>query len=705
MQNFVNRLKLKTKQIIDTAAGGSTNFSIATGIKKIIEAIAANEHLELYDRTVSQPEGKIDLKLANQVVIMEDQIKAEVERRLKGMNLGTHTVAQVQPAQAMVCEICGGPHFAIHCVATAEQVEAIKFLRQNNPYSNTYNPGWKNHPNFSWKDQQGNAPKQVPQQQQYMPQQQPPYQQQYQSPQQSYQQQGPKKANWEIAIEKMAVQNVKFQEETRNNKRNTNASIKNLELQLGQIAQQITSSQAPSALPSATMTNPREHNNVSAVTTRSGKATEVLEKRVEEEDTLLEMDLEILENKTPPAEVILKPVVKEKPIEPKPIIKLPFPQRNKKQKQDEKNFQKFVEMFRKLEINIPFSEALDQMPIYAKFMKDIISKKHTIDTDSVILTETCSAILQGMKIPVKKPDRGSVTIPCTIGDRSFKRALIDLGASVSLMPLSIYRKLGIGRVQDTRMTLQFADHSVKKPFGIVEDVLVKVDKFVFPVDFVILEMPEDEEIPLILGRPFLEIGRCMIDIENGTMTLKVYDEELKINVRNTMKHKEDIGTNHSVEVINQIVADNIQSSFPESPLERVMCLSTGEIEDNGSEKEKEILALLDAQPPWLKSKPHRWEDLRGSPETETEKGNKTGTSSELKQLPVNLKYVFLESGEKCPAIINPELNEKDEEKLIQVLKRHRSAIGWTIEDIKGISPTVCMHKILMEDNQKPVVQP
>ncbi|XP_058784530.1 uncharacterized protein LOC131659340 [Vicia villosa] len=213
---------------------------------------------------------------------------------------------------------------------------------------------------------------------------------------------------------------------------------------------------------------------------------------------------------------------------------------------------------------MPFSEALEQMPIYAKFMKDIISKKRTTDTDSVILTETCSAILQGMKIPVKKPDRGSVTILCTIGDRSFKRALIDLGASVSLMPLSIYRKLGIEGVQDTRMTLQFADHSVKKPFGIVEDVLVKVDKFVFPVDFVILEMPEDEEIPLILGRPFLETSRCMIDIENGTMTLKVYDEELKINVRNTMKHKEDIGTNHSVEVINQIVADNIQSSFPES---------------------------------------------------------------------------------------------------------------------------------------------
>lgn len=86
-------------------------------------------------------------------------------------------------------------------------------------------------------------------------------------------------------------------------------------------------------------------------------------------------------------------------------------------------------------------------------MKDIISKKRSIEGEPVMLTETYSAILHGLKIPVKKKDRGAVTIPCTIGDRSFKKALIDLGASVSLMPLSIYKKLELGKVQDTRMTL------------------------------------------------------------------------------------------------------------------------------------------------------------------------------------------------------------------------------------------------------------
>ncbi|XP_050897459.1 uncharacterized protein LOC127104313 [Lathyrus oleraceus] len=118
-------------------------------------------------------------------------------------------------------------------------------------------------------------------------------------------------------------------------------------------------------------------------------------------------------------------------------------------------------MFKKLEINIPFSEALEKMPIYAKFMKDIISKKRSTNIDPIIQTEICSAILQGMKIPVKKKDRGSITISCTIGDQKFKKALIDLGASMSLMSLSIYKKFGLDTIQDTRMTLQFVNRSVR----------------------------------------------------------------------------------------------------------------------------------------------------------------------------------------------------------------------------------------------------
>ncbi|XP_050889668.1 uncharacterized protein LOC127094955 [Lathyrus oleraceus] len=193
------------------------------------------------------------------------------------------------------------------------------------------------------------------------------------------------------------------------------------------------------------MTDSCEHDNVNMVVTRSGKSTEEPEENSAEEDGLLEVDLEIEETKNPEEEVVIMPV-KGKEKASKPIIKLPYPPRQKKKDQHENNFEKFLEMFKKLEINIPFSEALEQMPIYAKFMKDNTSKKRSTNVDPVILTETCSVILQGMKIHVKKKDRGSVTIPCCIGDRKFKKAIIDLGASVSLMPLPIYKKLGLGTV-------------------------------------------------------------------------------------------------------------------------------------------------------------------------------------------------------------------------------------------------------------------
>ena len=119
-------------------------------MKKIIEAIAANEHMELYERVVSKPEGVINLKLEiNKKLKIEEAIVAEVEKKMKAMNMGTQQVAQVQQVQKVACEICSGPHNTVQCLAMSQQIEGIKFLRKNNPYSNTYYPGWKTHPNFS----------------------------------------------------------------------------------------------------------------------------------------------------------------------------------------------------------------------------------------------------------------------------------------------------------------------------------------------------------------------------------------------------------------------------------------------------------------------------------------------------------------------------------------------------------------------------
>ena len=179
-------------------------------------------------------------------------------------------------------------------------------------------------------------------------------------------------------------------------------------------------------------------------------------------------------------------------------LPIPFPQRLKKINVDDQ-FSKFLSIFKQLHINIPLIEDLEQMPKYAKFLKDIISKKRKLEEhETIMLTEESSAILQKKLLPKLKDPR-SFTIPCTIGKSYFDRAFCDLGASINLMPLFVFRKLGLGEVKPTTISLQLADRSIKYPRGVIEDILVKVDKFIFRANFIVLDMDEDEEIPLILG--------------------------------------------------------------------------------------------------------------------------------------------------------------------------------------------------------------
>ncbi|XP_070045378.1 uncharacterized protein [Nicotiana tomentosiformis] len=160
------------------------------------------------------------------------------------------------------------------------------------------------------------------------------------------------------------------------------------------------------------------------------------------------------------------------------------------------------------QVNIPLINALRKMPGYAKMMKDLMSRKFDFqDLSTVTLTQTCSAVVT-RPIAEKLLDPWSFTIPCTIGSYAFAKALWDLGPSINLMPLAIYKRLGIGRERPTSMLLHLADRTVKRPLGILDDVLVQVGKFVFPIDFVILDCRVDEEIPIILGRPLLATGRA-----------------------------------------------------------------------------------------------------------------------------------------------------------------------------------------------------
>ncbi|XP_050908681.1 uncharacterized protein LOC127122384 [Lathyrus oleraceus] len=175
-------------------------------------------------------------------------------------------------------------------------------------------------------------------------------------------------------------------------------------------------------------------------------------------------------------------------------------------------------------------EALEKIPMYKKFMEEVMAEKKPTIEESVAMKEKCSASSLGKKIPNKQKDPRIVTISCTIKERTFKKVLIDYGDSVSLMSLSIYHKLGIKNVSDTKTNLKFVAHSRKDAYGITEDVLVKIEDLSFPVDFVIMDIPEDEETPIILGRPFMQTSRCNLDMDQGTITLKVYDKEITLNV-------------------------------------------------------------------------------------------------------------------------------------------------------------------------------
>lgn len=248
---------------------------------------------------------------------------------------------------------------------------------------------------------------------------------------------------------------------------------------------------------------------------------------------------------------------------------LPYPHRIQKQKLD-KQFGKFMDIFRSLHINIPFVDMLEQMPKYVKFLKEILTNKRKFEEhETVMLTEECSALLL-KKLPPKLRDPGSFTIPCTIGNVHFDKVLCDLGASVNLMPFSIYKKLGLGEVKPTTVHLQLADRSIKYPRGVVEDVLIKVDKLIFPVDFIVLDMEEDREVPLILGRPFLATSRTLIDVHQGKLILRVEDEQVEFTVFDAMKHPSELDTCFKISVLDNVMAKNVEESYTISPLENCL---------------------------------------------------------------------------------------------------------------------------------------
>ena len=211
----------------------------------------------------------------------------------------------------------------------------------------------------------------------------------------------------------------------------------------------------------------------------------------------------------------------------------PFPQalRSKKKASQQAGI---LEVLRQVKVNIPLLDIIKQVSAYAKFLKDLCTIKKGLGIEKkAFLTEQVSAIILS-KNPVKYKDPGSPTILVNIGGTCIDKSLLDLGASVNLLPYSVYMQLGLGELKPTNITLSLADRSVKIPKGIVEDVLVKVDKFYYPVDFVVLHTERIENgpnhVPIILGRPFLATANAIINCRNGVMQLTFGNKTLELNI-------------------------------------------------------------------------------------------------------------------------------------------------------------------------------
>ena len=419
----------------------------------------------------------------------------------------------------------------------ANTVGQYKPQQPNAPYGNTYNSNWRNHPNLSWRP---NPPAYVP----------PGAKPQFGSTSQP--QPPPSSSPVEQAILNLSKVVGNFVEEQKGinvqlaqrietientlNKRidglesNLNQKIDNLQYSITKI-NKLLEVQERGRFPSQTLPNPKGIHEVGSsnnsgmdevkaiITLRSGKEVDqLMPKPIQETKKGEEMHSEHILLKEDSMKYSIPPL---------------FPQalRGKKKASQQAGI---LEVLRQVKVNIPLLDIIKQVPAYVKFLKDLCTIKKGLGIEKIeFLTEQVSAIIQSRN-PVKYKDPGSPTISVNIGGNCIDKSLLDLEASVNLLPYSVYKKLGLGELKPTNITLSLADRSVKIPKGIVEDVLVKIDKFYYPVDFVVLDTEpianEPNHVPIILGRPFLTTANAIINCRNGVMQLTFGNMTLELNI-------------------------------------------------------------------------------------------------------------------------------------------------------------------------------
>ncbi|CAN6721052.1 unnamed protein product [Malus baccata var. baccata] len=508
--------------------------------------------------------------------------------------------------------------------------------------------------------------------------------------------------------------------------------VDELEKQVGQIAEFIGQFREQGKLPSLTVVNPMGgFESAKAMSLRSGKqvgsdpqpsksrSNEVEELIIEEEEqgmptTRIEAPLS-----QPPKQSNSANKGKEVPIVINSNVvppNVPFPCRFMQSKKDEVE-KDILETFRKVQVNIPILDAIKQVPRYAKFLKELCTTRKRISTKEVVkVGENVSAILQ-RKLPLKCKDPSSFTIPCVIGNTRFESAMLDLGASINVMPYSIYASMNLEELKNDGVIIQLADRSNAYPKGVLEDVLVQVNHLIFPADFYVLEMDESDHapsLPILLGRPFMKTAWTKIDVFNGTLTMEFDGEVINFNLSDSMKYPSDNHSCFAVDVIDSLAHDHfdkLNDDALELVIARGMDMQNIEVVTMHTHDMHEfslavpliddvieMVATLESLPP----QSGKFLD----PILSLVSANKMPPSVvqpptlELKPLPSHLKYVFLGDDETLLVIISSSLTAQEEDKLVRVLKEYKTSIGWTLADIKGISPTTCMHRILLEKGSK-----
>ncbi|GJU62153.1 reverse transcriptase domain-containing protein [Tanacetum coccineum] len=405
----------------------------------------------------------------------------------------------------------------------------------------------------------------------------------------------------------------------------------------------------------------------------------------------------------------------------------------------------------KFEITLPMP--LCTSPKFGITLKTLIGNKEKLsELARTPLNENCSAVILN-KLPKKLGDPGRFLIPCEFTGITTCNALADLGASINLMPYSVWKSLSLSDLTPTCMTLELADRSITEPIGIAEDVFVNVGKFQFPADFVVVDFEPDPRVPLILGRCFLKTSHALIDVYEGEITLRVGKEAITFNLDQTSKYTADYNhmTVNKIDVIDMACDEYSQevlgfssvvaSGNPTPYFEPIVSTASpnltpfgdsdfllfeeadsflaleddptsSEVDPTYQDPEGDILileAILNSEPPpplpnHEQYMPEVRKELKLCEAKTVEPSIDEPPEVELKELPPHLEYAFLEGDNKLPVIIAKDLKDEEKAALLKVLKSHKRAIAWKLSDIKGVSPEFCTHKILMEEDYEPSVQ-